>query len=60
MSRLFCFVCRRSQRNLKLVPFNPEIEAAARRRRSEARRGKEATVLMAEQKNRVLRDYALP
>jgi len=51
---------RRSQGCQTLVPFNPEIKAAARRRGGEARRKKRAEVAMAKGDNRVLRDYALP
>jgi len=50
---------RRSQGSQALVPFDPEIEAAARRLSREARRKKRAEVSMAEA-HRVLRDYALP
>jgi len=50
---------RRSQGSQALVPLDPEIEAAARRRSREVRRKKRAEALMAED-NRVLRDYALP
>jgi len=50
---------RRSQGSQALVPFDPKIEAAARRLSKEARRKKRAEALMAED-NRVLRDYALP
>jgi len=50
---------RRSQGSQALVPFDPEIEAAARRRSREARRKRQAEVSMAEDQ-RVLRDYALP
>ena len=50
---------RRSQGSQDLVPFDPEIEAAARRRSREARRKKRAEVSMADD-HRVLRDYALP
>jgi len=45
---------RRSQGNQNLVPFNPEIEATARRRGREARRKKRAIVEMAGQDQRVL------
>ena len=51
---------RRSQGNQNLVPFNPEIEAAARPRVEEARRRKREKVVMAGQDNWLLRDYALP
>jgi len=50
---------RRSQGSQALVPFDPKIEALARRRSREARRKKRAEVSMAED-NRVLRDYTLP
>ena len=50
---------RRSQGSQALVLFDPEIEAAARRRSSEARRKRQAEVSMAEAQ-RVLRDYVLP
>ena len=50
---------RRSQGSQALIPFDPEIEAAARRRNSEVRRKWRAEVSMA-QDNRVLRDYILP
>ena len=50
---------RRCQWSQALVPFDPEIEAAARRRGGEARRKKRAEVTTAED-HRVLRDYALP
>jgi len=50
---------RRSQGSQALVPFDPEIEATARRRSSEARRKRQAEVSMAEAQ-RVLRDYVLP
>ena len=51
-------MCRRSQGSQVLVPFDPEIEAAAHRRGREAGRKKRAEVTMAED-HRVLRDYAL-
>jgi len=50
---------RRSQGSQALIPFDPEIEAAACRRSREARRKRQAKVSMAED-HRVLRDYALP
>ena len=50
---------KRSQGSQALVPFDPEIEAAARRRSREARRKKRPEVSMVEDPN-VLRDYALP
>ena len=50
---------RRNQGNHALVPFDPKIEAAARRQSREARRKKRAEVTMIEDQ-RVLRDYALP
>ena len=50
---------RRSQGSQVLVPFDPEIEAAERRRGEEVRRKKRVEVTMAEDQ-RVLRDYALP
>ena len=50
---------RRSQGSQAFVPFDPEIEAAARRRGIEARRKKRAEVAMARD-HRVLQDYALP
>jgi len=50
---------RRSQGSQALVPFDPEIDAAARRRSREARRKKRAEVSMAED-HRMLHDYALP
>ena len=50
---------RRSQGSQALVPFDPEIEAAARRLSREARRKKRTEASMAED-NRVLRAYALP
>ena len=53
------YMHRRSQGSQALVPFDPEIEAAARRRNSEARRKRQAEANMA-QDNRVLRDYILP
>jgi len=49
----------RSQGNQTLVPFDPEIEAAARRQGAEARRRKKQVVI-AHADNRVLRDYTLP
>jgi len=39
---------RRSQGNQNLIAFNPEIEAAARKRGGEARRRKRAVVAMAQ------------
>ena len=51
---------RRSQRDQDLVPLDPEIEAVARRRSGEARRRKKEAAVMAQEDNRVLRDYALP
>jgi len=50
---------RRRQGSQALVPFDPEIEAAARRRGREVRRKKRSEVTMAED-HRVLCDYALP
>ena len=50
---------RRSQGRQALVPFDPKIEAAARRRGGETRRKKRAEVTMAEDQ-RVLGDYVLP
>jgi len=50
---------RRSQGSQALVPFDPEIEVAARRLSREARRKKRTEASMAED-NRVLRAYALP
>jgi len=50
---------RRSQWSQALVPFDLEIEAAARRLSREARGKKRAEASMAED-NQVLRDYALP
>jgi len=52
-------MCRRSQGNQDLVPFDPEIEAAAHRHSGEARRRKKEEEVMAGQDQRVLRDYAL-
>jgi len=51
---------RRSQGNQNLVPFNPEIEVTARKRGREVRIRKRAVVVMVQEDNRVLRDYALP
>jgi len=45
---------RMSQGSQALVPFDPEIEAAARRQGGEARRKKRAEVAMAEADNWVL------
>jgi len=50
---------RISQGSQALVPFNPEIEAAARRQGREARRKKRVEVTMAEDHG-VICDYALP
>jgi len=50
---------RRSQRSQALVPFDPKIEAAARRQSREVRRKKRAEVSMADD-HKVLCDYALP
>jgi len=50
---------RRSQGSQAPVPFDPEIEAAARRLSRQARRKKHTKAPMAED-NRVLRDYVLP
>jgi len=50
---------KRSQGRPTLVPFDPEIEAAARQRGGDAGRKKRAKVAMVEGDNRVLRDYAL-
>jgi len=49
---------RRSRWNQNLALFDPEIEATARQQRGEARRRKEA-VVVTEEDNRLLRDYAL-
>ena len=49
---------RRSQGSQALIPFDPEIEAAARQLSREVRRKKRAEASMAED-NRLLRDYAL-
>jgi len=51
---------RRSQGSQNLISFNPEIEATTRCRCGEARKKKEAIVVMAKGDNRVLQDYALP
>jgi len=51
---------RRSQRDQDLIPLDPEIEAAARRRSREVRRRKKEAAVMAQEDNRVLQDYALP
>jgi len=50
---------KRSQGSQALVPFDPEMEAAVRRRSSEARRKRQAEVSMADAQ-RLLRDYVLP
>jgi len=50
---------RRSQGSQALVPYDPKMEAAARRRGREARRKKSAEVAMAED-HRVLRGYTSP
>ena len=50
---------RRSQGNQNLVPFNPEIEAAARKHGEEARRKKRVVVEMEGPNQRLLRDYAM-
>jgi len=50
---------RRSQRDQDLIPLDPEIEAAACRRSGEARRKKKEAAVMAQEDNRVLRDYVL-
>jgi len=47
---------KRSQGNQNLIRFNPEIEAAARRRGGEVKRKKRAEVIIAEGDYRVLRD----
>ena len=52
-------MCRRSQRDQDLIPLDPEIEAATRRRSGEARR-KKVEAAMAGQDQRVLCNYALP
>jgi len=51
---------RRSQRDQDLIPLDPEIEAAACWRSGEARRRKKEAAVMAQEDNRVLRDYAMP
>ena len=51
---------RRSQGDQDLIPLDPEIEAAARRRSGEARRRKRTEAAMVGQEQRVLHDYALP
>jgi len=51
---------RRSKRDQDLIPLDPEIEAATRRRSREVRRRKQEATVMAQEDNRVLRDYALP
>jgi len=51
---------RRSQGSQNLIPFNPEIEATARRSCGEARTKKEIIVVMAKGDNRELLDCALP
>jgi len=51
---------RRSHGSKNLIPYNPEIKATVQHKCNEARGKKEATVVMAEGDNRVLRDYALP
>ena len=50
---------RRSQAIQTLVPFDPEIEAAARWRGEEVKRKKKAKVVMVQADNKVLCDYAL-
>jgi len=50
---------RRSRRDQDLIPFDPEIEVAARRRSREAKRWKQEAAVMAQEDNRVLQDYAL-
>ena len=45
---------RRSQGNQNVVPFDPEIEAAAQRRSGKARGKKRVEMVMAEGDNRVL------
>jgi len=50
----------RIQGNQNLIPFDPEIEAPARRRGKEAGTKKRTEVATAEGDNRVLRDYTLP
>ena len=51
---------KRSQGIQNVVPLDLEIEATARQRGGEASRRKRAEIVMAEQCQRVLRDYALP
>jgi len=53
---VFGFICRRSQR--LFIPFDPEIEATARRQSGARKR--QYQVVMVERYPRVLRDYILP
>ena len=50
---------RRSQRDQPLAPFDPEIEATARRQ-SGARKRQQVQTEMADGNQRVLRDYVIP